>query len=227
VPEGPKGPDLLVTGTDTGVGKTMVAAALILALRERGVRALGFKPAETGVGPAEPSDSALLAEASGVAEPLASPLLSLEEPLAPAMAADRAGVFLEPSAVEGRLRALRLAGYTVVVEGAGGVAVPLAWGYTALDLAARTGLHVIVVARAGLGTLNHVALTIEALRAREIVVRGVVLNGPGVPPDLAETTNPDAMLKMIPGLPIVTLPRFPEGGLAAARAAAALLGAWA
>jgi dethiobiotin synthetase len=201
-------PDLLVTGTDTGVGKTLVAAALLMALRGRGVRAIGFKPAETGLEPGETVDSALLAEASGEEEPLARPLLRLAEPLAPAVAADRAGTALEPRAVEDRIRALRAAGYSLVVEGAGGLLVPLAWGYTALDLAARANLEAVIVGRAGLGTLNHVALTVERLRDRAVFIRGIVLNGAGQPPDLAEATNPAALARLVPGIPIVVIPRY-------------------
>ncbi len=200
-------PDFLVTGTDTGVGKTVVAAGLILALRARGVRAIGFKPAETGLVPGEPADSEILREASGVDEPLARPLLRLAEPLAPAVAAERADTALEPDAVAARLDALRSAGYRVVVEGAGGVLVPLAWDFTALDLASRSGLAAVVVGRAGLGTLNHVLLTLAALRGRGVSVRGVVLNGGGEPPDLAEATNPEALSRLVPGLAIAAVPR--------------------
>ena len=78
--------DVLVTGTDTGVGKTMIAAALVKALRARAVRAIGFKPVETGVEEGRPSDSDLLARVSADATPLTRPLLQLSEPLAPAVA---------------------------------------------------------------------------------------------------------------------------------------------
>jgi dethiobiotin synthetase len=210
--------DLLVTGTDTGVGKTVIAAALVIALRERGVNAIGWKPVETGVSADEPADSELLAKASGVEEPLARPLLSLREPLAPALAAERAGVALDASAIGERLRRLRGAGYRVVVEGAGGLLAPLAWGFTALDLAAAEGLRAVVVARAGLGTLNHVQLTVEALARREVPIRGVVLNGRGESPDLAEQTNPAALLRLLPRLSVVTTPRLARGGSHAARA---------
>ena len=113
--------DVLVTGTDTGVGKTVIAASLVSALRARGVRALGFKPAETGINANDPSDSELLARASGERVALASPLLQLSEPLAPAVAAERAGTVLNPEDVESRIAQLRKAGYTLVIEGAGGV----------------------------------------------------------------------------------------------------------
>ena len=220
-----RGLDFLVTGTDTGVGKTVVAAALILALREAGVRALGFKPVESGLGEGEPADSEVLRAASGVDEPLARPLLRLPEPLAPAVAAERAGEALDPGAVEERVRALRACADGVVVEGAGGLLVPLAWGYTALDLAERMGLLAVVVARTGLGTINHTLLTVEALRRRRVGVHAVVLNGRGAPPDLAESTNPDALERLLPGVPLVVLSReaAATSTLEVARAATASL----
>ncbi len=199
--------DLLVTGTDTGVGKTLVSSALIMALRARGARAIGFKPAETGVDAAGTPDSELLARASGERDPRASPLLQLREALAPAVAAERAGLVLNPDDVESRIDQLRQAGYTVVVEGAGGILVPLVWDYTVLDLAAARDLDAVVVARAGLGTLNHLAMTVMILRSRQIPIRGVVLNGRGPSPDLAEATNPGALGRMVPGIRIVEVPQ--------------------
>jgi dethiobiotin synthetase len=259
-------PDLLVTGTDTGIGKTIIAAALIKALRARGVRALGFKPLETGStassgSPARagattpagqatlasaPADSELLAQASGETIPLATPLLQLAEPLAPAVAAERAGTAVRPELIEARIDLLRRAGYTLVVEGAGGVMVPLVFHrppaeppfYTILDLAARRGLEAIVVGRPGLGTLNHVALTVAMLRSRNIPVKAVILNGrlpeplalspaPSVlspeplalspEPDLAESTNPSVLARMLPDVLIIQVPRHdapPAGTLA-------------
>lgn len=218
--------DLLITGTDTAVGKTAVAAALLLEMRARGVRAIGFKPVETGLEPGEPSDSELLARASGLDEPLARPLLRLDEPLAPAVAADRAGLALDPARVHERLRALREMGYRVLVEGAGGLLAPLAWEFTALDLAADAKLTAIVVARAGLGTLNLVLLTAQALRARGVPLAGVVLNGRGDPPDLAEQTNPDALARLLPGVALRVMPRVAASGWDAALALQPLLADW-
>src|SRR5215210_7709752 len=85
-------PDYLVTGTDTGVGKTVIAAALLQALLAKGVRAIGFKPVQTGFEEGQPSDAELLASSSAERSPLAAPLLDLKEALAPAVAAERAGV---------------------------------------------------------------------------------------------------------------------------------------
>ena len=199
--------DLLVTGTDTGVGKTVIAAAVLIALRERGERAVGFKPTESGVTSDAPSDSEILAKACGLDTPLARPLLHLEEPLAPALAAERAGIRVTSAMFDERLTALRATGARVVVEGAGGALVPLAWDYTILDLALRHGLEAIIVGRAGLGTLNHVALTFEALRARRIPVRAVVLNGRSATPTIPEQTNPAALARILPAIPITVVPR--------------------
>ena len=240
-------PDFLITGTDTGIGKTIIAAALIKTLRARGVRALGFKPAETGQpdkAEGEPRDSVLLARASGETTPLATPLLQLAEPLAPAVAAERAGTVIHPEEIEQRIGLLRRAGYTLVVEGAGGVMVPLAWQdqkeigspapfYSVLDLAEHCSLETLIVARPGLGTLNHVALTVAMLCARNIAVKAVVLNGrtpralspepearsPEPGPDLAESTNPAALARMLSDIrvrnvPIIEVPRHDTPGTA-------------
>jgi dethiobiotin synthetase len=218
-------PDLLVTGTDTGVGKTVVAAALILARRDRGLRALGFKPVESGLSNQEAPDSAVLAAATAASDSLTDPLLQLGETLAPAVAAERAGRALDTDALERRIQDLRHAGYSLVVEGAGGLLVPLAWGYTALDLASRCGLAAVIVGRAGLGTLNQTLLTAEALRARSVPLRAVILNGRGDPPDLAESTNPEALARLVPGVPIVVVPRHAtRDPLEAARRSAPLVG---
>ena len=203
--------DLLVTGTDTAVGKTMIASALVMALRARGLRALGFKPVETGIVDAATADSSLLAAASGEDNILARPLLQLPEPLAPAVAAERAKVPFDPDHIETRIKTLREDGYTLVVEGAGGVMVPLAWGYTVLDLAQACDLDAVVVARAGLGTLNHVAMTVMMLRSYQIPIRGIVLNGRSAEPDLAESTNPAALARMLHGVRIVEVPHDPAG----------------
>ena len=208
--------DLLVTGTDTGIGKTVVAAALIRALRQAGIRAVGFKPVETGVRDAETSDAEVLSRAAG--EPIsgASPLLSLTESLAPAVAAERAGLDLSFREIETRLGTLRSAGWPIVVEGAGGVTVPLLWKtregdpYTVLDLAERCGLDALVVGRAGLGTINHMVMTVAMLRGRRIPVKMLILNGRSATVDRAEATNASTLARLVPDVPIVEIPRHPS-----------------
>jgi len=190
------GRGLLVAGTGTGVGKTAVAAALARLLRDRGVDAGVMKPAATGVPPDDDAD--LLAAAAGCDDPL--DLLCpvrLRDPLAPAVAADREGRAVDPGAVRAAFAALAARHRFVVVEGTGGLLVPLAWGWTAADLAEEVGLPLLLVGRAGLGTLNHCALALEAARARGLRVLGVILVREGAgPPDLAEETNPAALRRM-------------------------------
>jgi dethiobiotin synthetase len=84
--------------------------------------------------------------------------------------------------------------------------VPLTWGYTVLDLAQACDLDAVIVARAGLGTLNHVAMTVMILRSHQIPIRGVVLNGRSPQPDLAESTNPSTLSRLVPGLRIIEIP---------------------
>ena len=97
--------------------------------------------------------------------------------------------------------------------------VPLTWDYTVLDLAQACDLDAVVVARAGLGTLNHVAMTVMMLRSREIPIRGIVLNGRSATPDLAESTNPAALSRMLHGVRIVEVPNSSSGApVAEARA---------
>jgi dethiobiotin synthetase len=186
-----------VTGTDTGVGKTLAAAALCLAERQAGRTVLYAKPVQTGLYPSEPGDAAFVAAAAGV--PVIE-CLRFPDPLAPAVAAERAGVAID---VDGLLADLTKAGDgfdRVVVEGAGGLLVPL-WGdLTMADLADRLGAGLVVVTRPSLGTLNHTALTIEAARARGLPVDGLVVSGWPATPDVTEQTNLDRLSAMAPVL---------------------------
>lgn len=194
-------PAVAVVGTDTGIGKTVVTAGLVGWLRESGVDAVGVKPAQTGYPPDD--DAGYVARACGEAE-AATCVERLEPPLAPRVAAERAGVDLEYDAIlEGVLAALedREVG---VVEGIGGLRVPLAGDREVLDLVADLRLPAVLVARSGLGTLNHTALSVQALRGRGLPVVAVVLNqyeGDGV----AERTNPRELHRMT-GVPVHRLP---------------------
>jgi dethiobiotin synthetase len=184
---------LFITGTDTGVGKTEVTCALVANARAAGVDAVAMKPAQSGVTPGEPSDAARLFEAAGGVEPLEVVCpYSFSSPLAPAVAARLEGRTISFGALVDRVRALAGRHEAVLVEGAGGLIVPLTDAHTYADLAVALGLPVLVVARAGLGTVNHTALTVEALRARGLALAGIVLNracdmdDPSVPHNAAE-----------------------------------------
>ena len=195
---------VVVTGTDTDVGKTVVAAALAAAHVKQGRSVCVVKPAQTGVGPDEPGDLDEVRRLAGrvaTVEPV-----RLLDPLAPDLAARVAGVTLPTLRQQRRTVLEAVAGYDVVlVEGAGGAAVRLGEGWTLLDLAdalvSAVEVGVVVVARPGLGTLNHSVLTVEALRARQVPVLGLVLGSWPADPGLTERLNRDEL----PGLTCVPL----------------------
>ena len=158
-----------VTATDTGVGKTFVTAALAAALRARYSDVAVLKPVQSGAAADDPNgDAALLG---------ADCIYAFAAPLAPLVAARAEGQTIELRPILERARELALAHEILLVEGAGGLLTPLADDLDLADLAVALGLPLVVVARAGLGTVNHTLLTIEAARARGLELAGVVLNG--------------------------------------------------
>jgi adenosylmethionine---8-amino-7-oxononanoate aminotransferase len=190
-----KRPGVFVTGTDTGVGKTRVAAGLVRAWRRRGVAAVPWKPFASGVDPdrlTAGEDADLLRRAAGYGADALESLspCRLAEPLAPAVAAQRAGISISPADVLARRPA---EGHVEVVEGCGGLVVPLAPGYDGRDLCWDLDLPLLVVARPGLGTLNHTALTVEAACDAGLDVLGVIVCHLPDDPDLAARTNLDAL----------------------------------
>jgi dethiobiotin synthetase len=179
---------LVVAGTDTEVGKTVVTAALAAMARARGLKVAVVKPAQTGLEPDEAGDVDEVCRLSGVTD--VHELARLPEPLAPATAARRAG--RQMKSVQQMARQIEeLAGRDLVlVEGAGGLLVRFdAEAGTLADLASELGAPVLVVARSGLGTLNHTALTCEALRARGLRCAGIMLGSWPAEPDLAASCN--------------------------------------
>jgi dethiobiotin synthetase len=195
---------LAVVGTDTGVGKTLVSTALLELLRERGLNPAAFKPCETGCGRHGPLDALALRQASGASDDLEDvcPYRFLQ-PLAPAVAAAAEGRRVDFAALERAFRRLCARGRPVILEGAGGLLVPIAGDLTLADLLVRLRLPAIVVARDALGTLNHTALTVEALRRRGVPVRGVVLNRTTPRDDGTSRTN-TAWISRMTGLPVLS-----------------------
>ena len=181
---------LVITGTDTEVGKTVVTAALAALARARGVDVAVVKPVQTGIGPGEPGDLDEVRRLAGVTD--VHELVRLPAPLAPATAARQVGAGL-PAVAELAERIAELkARDLVLVEGAGGLLVELdAEGGTLADLARELAAPMLVVARAGLGTLNHTGLTCEALRRRGLRCAGIVIGAWPVSPDLACRCNRD------------------------------------
>ena len=166
----------LVTGTDTGVGKTVVAGGLAVGFRRMELTPGVFKPVESGVAE-RPLDGVFLKKCSGTSRPLERVVpYTLEEPLAPAVAAERAGVEIDLAVLEEGFRDWLRTHPVTMVEGAGGLLVPIVGSFTYADLARWWDLPLLVVARPSLGTINHTLLTLEALKTRGIPVKGLVYN---------------------------------------------------
>ena len=191
---------LVVTGTGTGVGKTVVTAAIAALARSRGLRVAVVKPAQTGVGPDTP-DLDTVRRLSGVTD--THELARYPDPLSPEAAARVSGLLpLDMAAAVEYVATLAEARDLVLVEGAGGLLVRYdPAGATIADLAAELSAPALVVTAAGLGTLNHTALTCEALAARKIINAGVVIGSRPGDPGLAELTNL-ADLEVVAGEPL-------------------------
>ncbi len=207
-PEIPRVRGVFITGTDTDVGKTVVAAGLTAALRSQNLRAAYFKPVQSGCqeenGRLLASDARLAQTMAGLAEPLAvlTPVV-LKLPLAPAVAAAQAGVRIDLELIAKAYRDLASRYDFLVVEGAGGLYVPLVDNdFLVLDLARWLGLPVVVVARPGLGTINHTVMTVKTVEQAGLPVVGSIINQYPEHPNLAARTNPE-VIEAISGRPIL------------------------
>ncbi|MFD3806532.1 dethiobiotin synthase [Streptomyces sp. NPDC058611] len=200
---------LVVSGTGTEIGKTVVTAAVAAAAVAAGRSVAVLKPAQTGVAPDEPGDAAEVVRLAGPSV-TALELVRYPEPLAPDTAARRSGLAtLSPAAIAEAATRLALTHDLVLVEGAGGLLVRFdETGHTLADAARLLGAPTLVVAPAGLGTLNATALTAEALRARGLTALGLVIGSWPTAPDLASRCNL-ADLPEVSGLPL--LGAVPEG----------------
>lgn len=189
---------VVITGTGTGVGKTIATASLASAALQAGLSVAVCKPVQTGSGTDGQGDDDLaeVARLSGVEELVS--VARFPEPLAPAAAAERAGLPL-PSAGD-VLAAVRTAdrpGALTLVEGAGGLLVEIAeGGVTLRDLAAELGAAVLVVCESGLGTLNHTALTLEALEHQAVSCAGLVIGSWPEQPGAADEYNRGALARL-------------------------------
>jgi dethiobiotin synthetase len=194
-------PGLFITGTDTGVGKTVVAGAIAdwFRRRHRGVGVL--KPVATGCVHRREGlvseDAEFLAHCADARFPLDVICPQrYAEPLAPSVAAERAKRPLDWDAVQRSMRAIEAGSDVLIVEGVGGVMVPLDGSHTVLDLVRWLRLPVVVVARPDLGTINHTLLTLAALQSADATIAGVVINRyPTDTPDAAQETNPRVIEK--------------------------------
>lgn len=193
---------LFITGTDTGIGKTLVGCGLAAAWTARGKRVGVLKPAETGCterkGELYPDDAVRLAGFGGLTAdgpddwerlcPYRFPL-----PVAPSVAARQVGVRIEPERLIQRFSDVAKCHDVTIVEGAGGLLVPLAGRYSFADLARDLAIPVLVVVGSKLGALNHALLTLDCIRTRGLPLAGYVLNHPNTESDDAVMTNTETL----------------------------------
>jgi len=201
-----------ITGTDTGVGKTVITAALIKAVSLLGLKACGMKPIETGCKTAVsrkkrtliPSDGIFLKEIAGMDDSidLVTPI-RFESPLAPLPASEIEGTSVDFEKIQKSYTALSKNYDVIIVEGIGGLLVPIKRDYSVLDLARDFGLPILIVSRPGLGTLNHTLLTVNYAIKEGVDAAGIIINY-SQPPErtLAERTNLE-IIKQISPIPLI------------------------
>ena len=203
---------LFVTGSDTGVGKTVVVAAIAAALRARGERVAAFKPVVTGTEePADPDwppDDVLLAAAAGTSADAVTPF-RFGPPVSPHLAAALAGTPLDRAALRAAFAERTAEADATVVEGVGGLLVPLTPDYLVRDLARDLGLPLVVAARPGLGTINHTLLTRESARNAGLIIAGVVITPWPQQASAMEHDN-RATIAHLGDVEVATLPPLPR-----------------
>lgn len=218
---------LFLAGTDTDAGKTIMAAAIVAGLRAKGIdcgylKPVGTEALDVGNRPVNP-DAVFVKEMAGLTEPAweLNPYC-LQAPLAPLAAARAEGTAVPYDNLLRQTNEYCRARQFTIVEGAGGVLVPLAQGKLMLDLMAEVGLPVLVVGRAGLGTVNHTLLTIRAVRNAGLPVAGFCFSGgqrsagdcsPGLNPDLVVEFGGAPYLGTLPHLPELTARALREAAL--------------
>lgn len=200
-------PGYFITGTDTGVGKTLVACGIVRGLRARGIDVAGMKPIETGVSAEGPLDALALRHAGGNRDAIEDICpLRFALPAAPTVAARAEGRAVEIWAIERAYQRLKARHDCVIVEGAGGLLVPATEDLSMADLARSLDLPLIIVARASLGTINHTLLTLEAAVERGLDVVGVVISHVAGPLSAADESNLGALRDALGGALLGEIP---------------------
>ncbi len=203
---------LFVTGTDTDVGKTIISSGLAAVLKEKGMDVGVFKPLLSGIARDDSvSDTSLLKELSqtSLSHEEITPF-GFKEPLAPYVAGKLEGKSVSIEAVINHWENIKETHECFIVEGAGGISVPLGEGFLVSDLIKALQLPIIIVARPNLGTFNHIYLTVQYARSQGLPIAGIVINGINDPPELAEKTNP-ALIKEFCRVPILGItPKLKE-----------------
>ncbi|MFW6153815.1 MAG: dethiobiotin synthase [Planctomycetota bacterium] len=210
---------VFVTATDTEVGKTMIAGAIAAHLRERGRRVGAFKPAASGCRVVDGtliSDDAEFLTACAGAEAVVP--LKFAEPLAPNVAAARAGEGVDVGAILAAYRRMAAESECIVVEGVGGLLCPIADDVWVIHLAKLCRLPLVIVARPGLGTINHTLLTLHAARSAGLEVAGVVVNRyPEGDADAATATNVEQIARRGNVEVLAVVPDDPDASVEAGR----------
>ena len=207
---------VFVTGTDTGVGKTVVAVGLVHLLKARGLDVGVMKPIATGAkrlnGKWVSEDARLLMEASATDDPyeMINPIC-LSTPAAPSVASLREGDHIELTNIWGAFKTLRARHRFLVVEGIGGLLVPIDGKLFLADIAREMSLPLIVVAKTSLGTINHTLLTIEAARRRRLKIAVIVLNSPDGRQVIGLLDSNKKEIERLSGIPVLTvIPHIPK-----------------
>lgn len=210
-PQGDKPSGFFVTGTDTGVGKTVIAGLIAACAVGRGLNVSVFKPVETGLHEAHGLSDCDFLKAAASSQQTVDEISPYRLSLAasPHLAAEVEAVRIEPALIVERARSLLDASEMLICEGIGGLLAPLTESYTVRDLALDLQMPLVVVARPGLGTINHTLLTLEAAEAAGLKVRTVVMTPwPEVPDEIARSNR--KTVERIRGIKVVCIPRLPK-----------------
>ncbi len=223
---------LFITGTDTGVGKTIIAAGLVKLARISGLKAVGVKLVETGCiirdGQLHPEDGAFLCQAS-------EGHITLDEcvpfrfslPASPARAAATVGSTLNIADLKEHVLTLAENADLTVVEGAGGIMVPIHSGIMMLDLVEQLGFPCLIVARSGLGTINHTLLTFQALKDKGVKISGIVLSCSSPQKGPEEEFTPSDLARLTQPVPVLVMPYLSADRISdPARIAEAMVSSW-
>ena len=202
--------NILIAGTDIGVGKTWVACALARALRDAGKQVVAIKPVETGCSAqvTKGEDGVRLARATGQSQP-AHAIIRLPDSMAPVLSSERAGAEIDFDALVLKIERFAESADYAIVEGAGGLLAPVTWEWNMADVARALSAGALVVAADRLGTINHTLLTLSALELAGIVCLGVVLTTPETR-DVSTGQNAAAIARLSGIDRVLTLPRSDE-----------------
>ena len=204
-----------ITGTDTGAGKTLVTGALAAALAARGLSVGVMKPCESGCSEKDsalvPEDALFLRDMAGCDDSLdAICPYRLRTALAPGVAAQREGIVIDPARIEALCAAACRKHDSVLVEGAGGLLVPVTERLLTIDLVRLLALPLIIVGRLSLGTINHTLLTVREAQRAGLVIAGIILNQTSQVHGLAEQTNPEVLCRFTNAPLLGIMPFVPE-----------------